>query len=49
MYSSTMGLVALYVPGRSAHPVSLQILVAIVLIAAIYFATREYFNWRNGK
>ena len=49
MYSSTMGVVALYVPGKSTYPASLQILVAIVLVAALYFAAREYFKWRNGK
>jgi hypothetical protein len=49
MYPSSMGVVALYVPGRSTHPAPLEILVVIVLIAAFYFAAREYFNWRNGK
>lgn len=44
-----MGFVALDVPGKSPYPESLQILVAIVLIAALYFAARKYFNWRNGK
>jgi hypothetical protein len=49
MYASSMGVVALYVPGRSTSPASVEILVVIVLIAALYFAAREYFNWRNGK
>jgi hypothetical protein len=43
-----MGVVALYVAGKGSPPY-LQILVAIVLIAALYFAAREYFSWRNGK
>jgi hypothetical protein len=47
-YSSTMGVLALDVPGKG-NPPYLQILVVIVLIAAVYFATREYVNWRNGK
>ena len=49
MYSSTMGVVALDVPGKSTYPASLQILVVIVLVAALYFAAREYFNWHSGK
>ncbi len=44
-----MGFVALDVPGKSTYPASLQILVAIVLVAALYFGARKYFNWRNGK
>jgi hypothetical protein len=52
MYSSTVAVLALHLPG-SGPPASLQILVAIVLLAAlgtaVYFTAREYFNWRNGK
>jgi len=44
-----MGVVALDVPGTSTYPASLQIVLVIVLVAALYFGAREYFNWRNGK
>jgi hypothetical protein len=43
-----MGVLALDVPGKG-NPPYLEILVVIVLITAVYYATREYFNWRNGK
>ncbi len=49
MYSWLMASIALHVAGTSTYPASLEILVVIVLIAALYFAAREYFNWRNGK
>jgi hypothetical protein len=46
MYSSTMAVIALHVPGHSTHPVGLGILVVIVLLAALaavaYFISREY-------
>lgn len=47
MYSSIVGVLALRVPGTGA-PESLQILLAIVLLAAlasaVYFIGREYIN-----
>ncbi len=46
MYSSTMAVVALHVPGHSAQPVGLWILAVILLLAALaavaYFIGREY-------
>ena len=48
MYSSSMAVLALYVPGHSPRPVGLGILVVIVLLAALaaaaYFIGREYLN-----
>ena len=47
MQSSSVGVLALYIPGHGP-PASLQILVAIVLLAALasalYFIGREYMN-----
>jgi hypothetical protein len=47
-----MGVIALHVPGHG-NPAPLQILLLIVLIAAVYFISREAFkrriNRRNGK
>jgi hypothetical protein len=47
MYSSTMGVIALHVPGHSTHPVSLGILVVFVLLAAL--AAVAYFIGRRGS
>jgi hypothetical protein len=56
MYSSSVGVIALHVPGTSTYPSSLLILVIILLVAAAYFIFREYreylnrrFNRRNSK
>jgi membrane protein implicated in regulation of membrane protease activity len=52
MYSSTMGVMALHIPGHSIHPVGLGILLVIVLLAALaaaaYFFGRKYVNGRHG-
>lgn len=48
MYSWTMAVLALHIPGHSSGPVGLWILVVIalltVLAAAAYFFGREYVN-----
>jgi hypothetical protein len=53
MYSLVMGVIALRVPGHSASPVGLLILIVIVLVAGsgvvAYFIGREYVHtgWRG--
>jgi hypothetical protein len=46
MYSSTMAVVALHIPGHSIQPLGLWILLVVVLLAALataaYFIGREY-------
>ena len=49
-----MAVIALHVPGHSRNPLSLEILVVIVLLAALaavaYFIGREYVNiGRRGR
>jgi hypothetical protein len=51
MSSSTMGVVALTIPGHSIHSLDLGILLVLVLLAglaaAAYFFGREYVNIRG--
>lgn len=44
-----MTSIALHVAGASPYPASLQILLLIVLIAAVYFISREAFNRRHKR
>jgi uncharacterized membrane protein len=44
-----MGLIALHVVGTSSYPAFLPILVVVVLVAAVYFISREYFNRRFNR